>query len=260
MLGFADVLFYDKKRGLEITRQYRLIAEPPPPNTAINWATAEVVADTLSDEPEEDAEWTSVFEGWNTARKIAGLKKELADHLYRAAKLSLFENVSLGLLSTPGEDVDAFLRRCHEKAPLAAEQQIAKEKEPFQKKFEELSKKIPADPAPPPSSPPSASSFWDLPVLSWFKSPPPPTEPPKPIDPKVAKAKEELRQTQQEWEKRRAAIYAEWITNGNAYTEVLLKPRKTDVSLTHFGLVWVPFWRLTYSDDRVEMIPAYGRE
>ncbi len=260
LLGFAEVLFADKKRNLEIRRKYRLIAEAPPANHPVSWMHAEPVAEGLTDAPGGEGEWFAVPEALNTARKLAALKKEFADHLYRYARQTIFENEKLELLSVPGEDLAAFQRHCEEKAPQSAEAQIAGEKPDFQKKFDALRAKIPPAEAPPPPPEPKAKSFWDFGFLSFFKSPPPPppVAAPKPVDPKVQKAKDELQKLEAEWQKRRAEIFAEWKAAAQKYAEVPLKPRKADVDVSHFGLVWVPYWRITQADGKIDYQAAYA--
>ena len=36
-----------------------------------------------------------------------------------------------------------------------------------------------------------------------------------------------------------------------------VKPRKTDVHVTHFGLVWMPYWRVQRGS-KVDLTPAYS--
>ncbi len=261
LLGFAEVVFADKKRSLEIRRGYRLIAEAPPANHPVSWMHAAPIAERLIDAPSGEAEWFSVPEGWNTARKLASLKKEFADHLYRYARQTLYENELLELLSVPGEDLAAFQRHCEEMAPQAAEAQIAREKPDFQQKFDALRAKIPPEEVSPPQPEPKAKSFWDFGILSFFRSPPPPPiVAPQPVDPKVRKAKDDLQRLETEWQKRRAQIFSEWKSAVNKYAELLLKPRKSDVVVSHFGLAWAPFWRNTLADGKMEIVPAYRVE
>ena len=41
LLGFAEIVFADKRRGFEQRRPYRLLAEPPAPGQVVSWDTAE---------------------------------------------------------------------------------------------------------------------------------------------------------------------------------------------------------------------------
>src|SRR5262249_8404174 len=114
LLGFAEVDFIDKKRGLEYHRTYRLIADEPSGETA-NWSSAVKVPGDLAEGPSPNAQWTDVPDGMNTVKKLKTLQKTLADFLYISARLSLLEShAKLGLRSEPGEDVQTFLAKCRE--------------------------------------------------------------------------------------------------------------------------------------------------
>src|SRR5262249_12645423 len=62
LLGFAEVDFIDKKRGLEYHRAYRLIAAPPGTDPAVAWATATPVPGQIADGPGANAQWAEVPE------------------------------------------------------------------------------------------------------------------------------------------------------------------------------------------------------
>ena len=55
-----------------------------------------------------NAQWAGVPESLDTGRKVKSLEKAFAEHLYTTRKLSLWENRTLGMLSTPGESEAAF--------------------------------------------------------------------------------------------------------------------------------------------------------
>ena len=78
--------------------------------------------------------------------------------------------------------------------------------------------------------------------------------------PDLQKAKEELQRLETEWQRRRAEIYAQWKATVQKYAEVLLKPRKADVDVSHFGLAWAPVWRTTLPDGKMESVTGYALE
>ena len=53
VLGFAQVSFVDRRRGLEHRRPYRLLGEPPANGQALSWMTAEVLEERRLDGPPE---------------------------------------------------------------------------------------------------------------------------------------------------------------------------------------------------------------
>src|SRR5262249_55180053 len=181
LLGFAEVDFFDKKRGLEYHRTYRLIADEPT-GESVNWAAAVTVPGQLADGPSPNAQWTDVPDGMNTAKKLKALQKTLADFLYTSARLSMFENTKLGLRSEPGEDVQTFLGKCREAARTRARAELQQAQADYTVERQKLVAQLPPQAAP--QEPPS---MWD-PVLSLFNlgankitlAPPPSPAPPKP--------------------------------------------------------------------------------
>jgi hypothetical protein len=257
LLGFAEVDFIDKKRGLEYHRNHRLIADEPQGET-VNWAAAVKVPGDLADGPSPNAQWGDVPDGMNTAKKLKTLQKTLSDFLYTSARLSLFENTKLGLRSEPGEDVQTFLGKCRGAARVQAQAELQQAQTDYTAARQKLVAQLP-----PQAAPQEPATVWDMPVLNWFSlgpkkitlGPPPTAAEGK----KFAKLQEQIRALDADWQTKQAKIWQTWQPIGETYTEVLLTPRKTDVRATHFGLAWVPYWKLTYADGHSEIAPAYAR-
>ena len=87
---------------------------------------------------EPNARWAGVPESLDTGRKVKALEKAFVEHLYTTRKLSLWENRTLGLLSTPGETEAAFRGRCRAAADVEKKQALEMEKVKFRPKFEAL--------------------------------------------------------------------------------------------------------------------------
>ncbi|MFL5340315.1 MAG: hypothetical protein ACJ8F7_09195, partial [Gemmataceae bacterium] len=200
-------------------------------------------------------------EALNTAKKLKTLQKTWTDSLYGSARLALLEShPKLGLRSEVGEDVQAFLARCREAAKQQGQAELQKAQAEYSVERQKLVAQLPPRAAPPePSSP-----IWEMPVLSWFKPGPskvvlgpPPT---KADDRKYAKLTDQIQQLDADWQAQQAKAVQAWQAIGEAYSELLLTPRKADVRVTHFGVAWVPYWRLTYADGHSETAPAFARD
>src|SRR5262249_9479694 len=112
VLACAEVVFTDRRKGLEHRRPYRLLAEPPAAGQPANWIASEPLAGEPSEAPAPNAHWAGVPESVDSARKLKALEKSFAEYLYGNAKLRLLENRKLGLVSEPREDAQAFQERC----------------------------------------------------------------------------------------------------------------------------------------------------
>ncbi len=260
LLAFGDVDFIDKKRGLEFHRSYRLIVEAPESDPNVNWSAAMPVAEQLASGPSDNAQWSEAPEALNSLKKLKALQKPFADFLYSSAKIALFEShAKLGLYSNLGEDVHAFQARCRAAAQQLGEAELKQAETDYQTDRRKLVAQLP-----PEAAPQAPSSFmWDIPVLSWFKPGPSKVTlgPATPLsDRKVAKLRETVQQIDDDWQTKQAKVVQTWQPIGEAYSEVLLTPRKSDVRVGNFGLVWAPFWRLSYVDGHAEIVPAFARE
>ena len=260
LLAFGDVDFFDKKRGLEFHRSYRLIAEPPDGEPNINWSAAMPIAEKLADGANDNAQWSEVPEALNSLKKLKALQKPFVDFLYSSAKIALFESHSkLNLRSNLGEDVQAFQARCREEARKRAEAELEQAKADYQTERQKLVAQLPPEETP--QAP--TSFFWNLPGMSWFKPSPskitlgPAT---KSEDRKIAKLREAVQKLDADWHDKQIKVQNTWQPIGEAYSDLLLTPRKSDIRTGSFGLVWAPYWRLSYADGHAEILPAFARE
>jgi hypothetical protein len=233
VLGFAEVVFMvDKRKGKEHRRAVRLLARPPAAGHPIDWEHAEAVAESLAAGPEPNASWESVPEALDTGRKLKALERAFTDFLYSTEKLSLFENRSLELVSEPGESAASFRDRCRLAAVREAEQALQMEKVKFTPRFEALGAELPGEHEENPGG-----SWLDW--LNPFASAPPR---PKKKASGAAKQEDKLRKLQADYQAKKNEIVEKWKRVGAEITPVQVKPRKADVRVTHFGLVWLPEW------------------
>jgi hypothetical protein len=246
VLGFAEVVYLtDKRTGREYREPIRLLAQPGAVGVPLAWDTAQVVGPQLADGPLHGARWATVPESLDTARKLRGLEKAFADHLYSTRKLSLLENRALKLVSTPGVATEAFQPRCRAAAATEAKQALEMEKVKFTPKFEALDAAVPNFAA---AKQKSGGSLLDL-VGSLF--------PAKSTDPKEARQQEKLRRLTGDYLAKCAEIEEKWKRVGEESTAIQLKPRKADVRLTHFGLAWAPYWVRPGANGGVERIASF---
>jgi hypothetical protein len=246
VLGTADITFADRKREINQRQTYRLLAATPGSGQAIGWQLAERLVETRSAGPEAGAAWENVSEALASARKLRALEKGLADFLYAEARLRLFENDKLELVSRPGEDLLDFQRRCREGARQEADKAVAEEKLKHRPKFEALGATLPE----PQSSVGLGGHLLHLVnPLRWVglvgQKPAP------------GKGQAKVAKLEAEWLAKQKAIYERWQQAGEEHEEVSLRPRRDDVQVTAVSLAWVPFWALEAGPGKVEMIPAY---
>jgi hypothetical protein len=126
LLGFAEVVFNDRKHKLEYRHVYRLLSLPPDAVHPEPWFHGEEIPETLSaTAPAGEALWAEVPETLNDPKKLRKLEQALVYFLHKNAALTIYHNRFLGLLSKPQEDRAAFLGRCQEAAKTAAAEELA---------------------------------------------------------------------------------------------------------------------------------------
>ncbi|MBY0528487.1 MAG: DUF87 domain-containing protein [Gemmataceae bacterium] len=242
LLGFAEVVFADKRKGLEHRRSYRLLAEAVPTGQSVAWAAAEKLGDAVSTAPQAGAQWADAPESLNSGKKLTALKRTLVDFLHGNAKVVLLSNRALDLVSEPQEDVLVFQARCRAAARHELEKALAAEKQKFRPKFEALNAALPDETDGKEDAESNGGS-----VLGWLLSPfRTESEAPGVEDARLDKLEASYRA-------RCAELVAKWRAVGEEYEELPLKPRKSDIQVTHFGLAWAPFRR----DETGRTIAAY---
>ena len=224
VLGCAEVTFVvNKRQGAEHVQPLTLLAAPAAVGNPVAWEQAQALGDQLAAAPLPEARWASVPATLDTGRKLKGLEKAFADYLYGSQRLSLYENRTLGLTSAPGETLPAFQERCRAAAKIEMQKALDMEKVKFTPKFEALDMDIASE------GKTVAGS-----VLTWmFKS----KEAPSP------RQEEKQRKLRGDYLGRCAEIEEKWKRAGDEATPIQLKPRKSDVRVTRFGLAWAPVLR-----------------
>jgi uncharacterized protein DUF87 len=257
LLGCAEVSFMHKRKCPEPRRRsYRLLAEPAAAGQAPNWQTAESTSAVPTAAPEADARWGTVSEAWNTPRKLKTLERTFTEFVYSTARLSLAVNDALDLVGAPGEEPEAFRERCQAAALREAEKALAAETPRYRAKFDALHAPFPGTPQSDAAGAAKAADSWFdfhwVPLLSnvFSAKATGPAPPPAKNQPKVDKL-------QAEWQAKVAAICEKWKRVGGEQSDLILTPRKADVRVTHFGLAWVPFWRVETVSAGVKLVPAY---
>jgi hypothetical protein len=250
VLGFAEVVFAERKRNLEYRRPYRYLAPAPAPGEPANWHAAEPFDGSTAEAPEAGARWADAPESLNTGKKLAALKKGFAEFLYGNARYAVQVNNSLDLVTQKGEDVEAFRERCHAAARQEAERALEAEKRKVAPKFKALNAEVPENPtAPKPGGSWLPDLGWGLFGMTWAASRPAPRL--------SEKDQARLEALTNEWRERWQEVTAKWQLAGDDLSELQLTPRKADIQVTHFGLVWVPYWNLTGADGQARLLPAY---
>ena len=229
LLGFAEVVFIlDKRKGVEHRATVCLLAQPMPAGHPVAWEQAAAIGEKLAPGPAPQTRWDGVPDSLDTGRKLKSLEKAFAEHLYSTQKLALLENRTLELVSQPGETEEAFRERCRSAAAEGARQALELEKAKFAPRFAALDLPLPTD---------ASEEKKGGSLFGWLFG----SSPSKAVQmPASAREESKQRKLEADYQSKRNEIREKWKRAGEEATPVQFKPRKTDIRVTHFGLVWVP--------------------
>lgn len=141
LAGFAKLHFIDKKYNIDDWTNECLLVEPQDGN----WDQAESHQDLkerLKSEPVKNASYQEIPAGALQDKNIQNMKKELASYLYQNQELKLFENKDLKLISSPGESEEKFREKIAAALKAKMEKDVDQLKQQYAKKFDALKEKI----------------------------------------------------------------------------------------------------------------------
>lgn len=243
LLAIVEIIFEDRKLSLYHPQKYRLLTEAPALRQAPAWHAGEQLVAATAGVAVSQAGWEDLPETLSSTKNLKSLEKGLVEYMYADAKLILYENKRLKLLSSPGEDALTFLGRCRTLAAQNADRALAEERTKYRPKFAALGAQLPEAAAPQKQD---ASLLGMINPLSWVG-----------IGAKVkAPADDKVARLQAEWFAKQSTLYETWKQIGEEYADVLIKPLKKNIQVVELALAWAPFWQMQTAGGK-EMIAAY---
>jgi hypothetical protein len=143
--ALADVRFLDRKAGVDLITPVVTFVPEPDARGMIRWDEAvalDLAPDDLLAGPVSAALYAAVQAPLNDAKRMKQLEKDFADYLYRASELRLASNETLGLVAEPGESDEAFHQRCLQEATARRDEEAEQERRDYQKKIERMKEKL----------------------------------------------------------------------------------------------------------------------
>ncbi|MFO0814910.1 MAG: DUF87 domain-containing protein [Gemmatales bacterium] len=250
LLGVGEVSLTNARAGVVLERTYRMITEAPGPGLATSWNSNTPVAEGFVTAPDAgDAVWMDLPKGINDTKRLKDLSKEFADFLYNNANHTVYHNKSLSLTSEEGETHEEFVERCKATAQKEAEAEAG---DMFRKKAEKeaKTKKSAADMA-------QAQQEYNLlaqqgtsligQLFNWRKSDQEAAQKQQ-ASSKYYAAKSEFDAAQKELNEltqKVGEITEKWKAKAfEELKEIKLAAKKSDIRVTHFGIGWVPYWKV----------------
>ncbi|MEW6179454.1 MAG: DUF87 domain-containing protein [Chloroflexota bacterium] len=275
----ASINYPARKYNLEINRRVAVLAHQPR-GRSIEWDDCRwrsFERDEITAPPLPSAQYAPL-PGWLAdARLLAAYQQDFIEWVYRNAAIRLRANEKLKVYAPPEVSTAEFREQCAQAARLAMQDEIQKVEITYQKKIEDLNRKIERQKSDVEDKENTykqrqmeelathgqsllnlfgkrraslSSSMTKRRLTSEAKD-------------RLEKAQLELEQLQKqlkefEEEKNRAVkeIQERWAGVVNDEAEIPLTPYKKDIFVEQYGIIWVPYYALIV-EQQVREVPAF---
>lgn len=145
LLAQGTVRFVDHDEGVDARKVVTALTADPDERGMVAWTEVlveELQGDRLAESPVEEARFEAPSSPLNDDKLMRQLEKDFSDFLYRTEELHLPANPELDLVASPEETESQFQARCLEAATKLRDEEAEELKEDYQKKIESLKKKL----------------------------------------------------------------------------------------------------------------------
>ena len=284
LLAAAQVRFLDRKFGVDSEVVRAALVQTPERRGTVRWEDfpyAGPSLDKVGTSPDASARFASIDAPLNDGKLLAALQKDFADWVYRSTSVTARANESLKVYAGPDVSQAEFMKACADAAREARDAEMAKKTAVLDRQIKTLQDKLGREERELRQDEAelrnrnieSAANALELGAslfgLGRKKS----------ISTQLTKHRlsqsakddvEESRDVIGEYQKQLAElqrsrqevadeVQAAWGDVVNKITEVTISPKKTDIYLNLFGVVWEPFY-LVKSTNETQELPAFGAE
>jgi hypothetical protein len=145
LLAQAQILYLDRKRGIEHEQIITSLALEPERRGIVRWEealTPPIDRSSLGSSPAAEAEYSDLQSPLNDSSALKSLEKDFIDYTYHNAELKLPSNDELKLVAIPGTSAEEFRVQCAEAARKERDAAAKKVKEQYKKKIASIQKKL----------------------------------------------------------------------------------------------------------------------
>jgi len=285
LLASAQVRILDRKLGVdsEITRS--VLVQSVDKRGVVRWEEnpySGTALDQIDTSPVPGARFSTIDSPLNNTKLMTSLQKDFSDWVFRNSSVRARANQALKVYAGPDVSQADFVRACAEAARDARDAEIAKKTAQLDRQLKTLQDKLTREERELREDESELSNrkleeagthlenitglFGGRRKASRLSSSLTKrrmTEQAKSDVEESITAIDQFKQQIAELEKRREEVVAEinnrWGNVVNESTEVIVTPKKTDVFVNLFGLVWMPHY-IVRMDTEVVELPAFGPE
>jgi hypothetical protein len=239
----------------------------------LDWKMASIPATVgdLDDRPAQGARFAPLHKAFHSVTRLRSLERDFADYVYRESALDLLHHPALKLTARPDEAPSHFRRRCYELIQRKRDQEIVKLERSVQDKVERLEARIRREER---ELEQDELEFQDRKreelisagesIFNLLRG--------RRHSRALSIASRKRRMTRQskaeiqesldaiddldaqigdlldEAEREQASIQQRWAELTDDSETIQVRPRKSDVFVETWGVVWLPYWELVYQE------------
>lgn len=285
LLGIADILFSNTRKKIDYSRDASYLTPITDDVIPVSWeddaTELEIPANDLEKTPEADALFANLPPAANKSKNYTTWEKDFTKWLYGTQKLELFKSPSLKEISKIGESERDFRIRMQQKAREKRDDEAEDLRKKYAKKIATLQERLrkanakiekQAEQAKKAKMDTALSigatllgAFTGRKILSQtninkvksaMRSSGKALDEGKDVEraQETAKAiEEQIAALQAEFEAELAEIHEKIDPMTEELEIILIKPKKSDITVQLFSLVWTPYWQ----DETGSISPAY---
>jgi len=289
-VALAAVTFADTRRAQSQQEDLGYLVHLPDAHGFIEWESGlspDLGPRDLGNEPRPKAMFNTLPAGMTDSPPYTRMRDDLIDYIYRQHSLPLLVNEQLKMTSNIGESREAFIGRCQREAGVELRQAEDKERERLNKEIERLQQrlrreeqKLEQDRATLNGRRSDELLLGAETLIGVFTGRRRTTALSSAARRRTttARARTSVRESEAtiqqlqrdiaDLERRREDAIKDlrtaWEGVAERVAEQPLRPRKTDIRISAYGLAWRPYWAIVFEDERGyvrdEFVPAYGAE
>ena len=276
IVGMGTVHFVDRRRDIAERERLALLSESPLGRQGVDWAGSLELGQSpadLSPRPEAEGSFLPVPETVNDLAKLKSLKADLKDYLYRTRKLPLYYSSKLKAYSQPGEAEREFKMRLAHVAREKRDEEVDEIENRYERRLSRLRDRLRRSEITLEKREETASARKRETLVSVgetvlgmflgrssrraasssltrYRMSSTAGKSAEEAEQTVRALKGEIDELAAELSEEVAAVENLWEQAREDLEEKSVVPRRTDIDLDFFGLVWVPSWSIHYEDSR----------
>ncbi|MBL6957012.1 MAG: ATP-binding protein [Chlorobium phaeobacteroides] len=288
LLGFADVYFIDKRRGIKDKAEKKLLLHIPDATIEPDWKNAVELPfpeKTLLQKPETPENihgpyFAPVQKTVNNNRKLAALSRQLDDWLYYHERKTIAVHEELNLFQHPDESPREFSIRLQQAAREKRDDAIDALEKKFEKQIARLEKKLRKEKRELAKDEREHDNRKKQELVSigetligFFMGRRSSSRINTTLNKRrmTARAKAEIEESHEEIEELHEEIEnietemqeqveeisKRWMSAENQLKTDALAPRRTDINIHSVNIGWLPFWTISWDDGTISRKKTY---